>query len=140
MFHYHNSIKMFDHILTGFTRKVMMILFDELFVVSTISYLFFYLFDQMSEGFIRDFFNMDILLAIVIISGIIATVPEERSQKFVKRRLIYIIPIVGIMMLVGLFIYWKTQDSGSFAIFTSIILTLILAGLSWLLITHSDAV
>lgn len=111
----------------------------EIFKVSLISYLFFYLVDNYKIGYVSNFFNLNILLWITIASGILTTWirnDEPVNEKISKKNRItdYIFIIILGLVSTAL-IYYKVMDLGGLAWIISGISGVIIILLSILLLS-----
>lgn len=96
----------------------------ELFKVSLISYFTFYLINDLAPGFVSRYFNLNIILVIVVISGIVTILggKEEEVKKEKQRTQIYdyvLILIAGLITTILIFIGIK--DMGKMAYLVSIV-------------------
>lgn len=120
-------------------RRVATETINDIFRVSLISYLFFYLIESIKAGFVSDYFQLNTLLITAIGSGAITVLIKENqhdreSQYQVSglhiRQYLFLLA-VGIVS--ALFIYYKTKQLGQFAYIISAISGLIIIVLSILL-------
>lgn len=58
---------------------------QQIFEISLLSYLLFYLLDDLFNSLISNYFNLNILLIVVIISGILLNIPALSPQKKEKK-------------------------------------------------------
>jgi hypothetical protein len=134
------------------------IIISELFNVSLVTYLILLLLETLSKGFVSDFFNLNILLGIVLISGIIMVSPlaEKRNLgmwDLVDRRMDLLLAKIkfkkaitendfyfAILVSVGggVLVYFKTQELGNLSILIGIITMVIIALLSYLIFTEDE--
>ena len=109
---------------------------EEIFRVSLISYLLFYLIDDFRKGFISDYFNLNILLGFTIISGIITVAwqKEEKERKIPKiQKKDYIFIVILGLISAGL-IYYRIKEIGKLAYLISAISGIIIILISILLL------
>jgi hypothetical protein len=114
------------------------IVITEVFHVSLITYVLFLLVEIVYEDFIRFFFNLNILLGIVLVSGIastlFATIKEESKKhtghKELDRFVILIFSVGG-----GFIVLQKTYDIGFMSLVISLATALIIAFLSHLILS-----
>lgn len=127
--------------------KITKELISEIFKISLLSYLAFYLIDDFFPGFVSDFLNMNIVLGIVVASGIFtvaaqqdkeaAEEKEEEKKNKIRARDIAFIMILGVFS--GFLIYWKTKTIGSLAVPISIISSVIIILMSFLLLIEDES-
>lgn len=114
---------------------------SEIFKVSLISYLIFYLIESFKEGFIIDYFNLNILLTITVLSGIFTVLfkkeAEEKKEKQIIRPRDYIFIII-LGLIAAVVIYYKIKGLGWLSYVISIVSGVIIILLSILLINESD--
>ena len=127
--------------------KITKEIFAEIFKISLLSYLGLYLIEDFFPGFVSSFLDMNIVLGIVVASGIfvainqksVSSADEEKElknhEKIRGRDIVFII-ILGIIS--GFLIYWKTKMLGSLALPISIISGIIIILMSFLLLTEDD--
>lgn len=117
----------------------------EVFQVSLIAYLVFYLIEDFKVGFITNYFNLNILLILTIISGIITVLLEEKETSFgegyeekvpeeekIKKRDYIFIIILGI--IAAIIIFFRIKSLGWLAPVISIISGIIIIMISILLL------
>jgi purine-cytosine permease-like protein len=115
----------------------------EVFQVSLITYLLFYLIDNFKIGFISDYFNLNALLWIALASGTLSiwfksdVIEEKTESKAVKIRN-YIFIIALSLISVGL-IYYKIKSIGKFSYFVSPLCGLLILLLSILFLHDSES-
>lgn len=113
---------------------------SEIFKISLISYLVFYLIESFKSGFITDYFNLNILLIITILSGIFTVLvqseEEKREPQKIKKRDYIFIVILGVVAA-GL-IYYKIKGIGWLSYVISIISGIIIILLSILLLNEPE--
>lgn len=120
----------------------------EIFKISLLSYLLFYLIEDFFPGFVSSFFSMNILLGIVVGSGVFTVVSQEPAsakatagEGRVERNKIRVRDIVFIVILsiiAGGLIYLKTKDLGKLGLVISIISGIIILLMSILLLIEDD--
>lgn len=113
---------------------------SEIFKVSLISYLLFYLIESFKSGFITDYFDLNILLIITILGGVFTVLfkkeePKKKVQKIRKRDYIFII-ILGVVAT-GL-IYYKIKEIGWLSYIISSISGIIIILISILLLNENE--
>ena len=112
---------------------------SELFKASLIAFLILYLADDMFTGFVSDYFNINIVLIIALISGILTValkveMPEKTPMIFRKSDYLYLaILSFGSMIL----IYYRLIDLGKIAYLISIIAGIMIFLISVLLYKDS---
>jgi len=111
----------------------------EIFKISLISYLLFYLVENFKAGFISDYFNLNILLIITIISGVLTVggkkEVEEREKYSIKIRDYIFIVILG-LVAAGL-IFYSIKEIGKLAYLISTVSGVIIMLISILLLNNS---
>lgn len=114
---------------------------SEIFKVSLISYLIFYLVESFKAGFIADYFDLNILLIITILSGVFTVLfkKEEEAkkevQKIKKRDYVFIVTL-GVVAT-GL-IYYKIKEIGWLSYVISPISGIIIILISILLLNEQQ--
>jgi len=111
----------------------------EIFKVSLISYLLFYLVENFMTGYITDYFNLNILLIITIISGILTVAGEKEVGEKEERRIKvkdYIFIIILGLVAAGL-IFYNIKEIGKLAYLISIVSGIIIVLISILLLKDS---
>jgi len=120
-------------------------LVSEIFKISLLSYLLFYLIEDFFPGFVSSFFSMNILLGIVVGSGVFTVISQkeeiqEGEKKEAKNniRARDIVFIVILSIIAGGLIYLKTKDLGKLGLAISIISGIIILLMSILLLTEEE--
>lgn len=112
----------------------------EIFKVSLISYLLFYLLNDIFTGFVSDYFNITILLWVTVISGVLSVwtegekdITQEKSVQINKWTYVFI----SILSLVSVgLIFYRIQSIGKLSYFISILSGLIVFLLSFLILNE----
>ena len=123
-------------------------LVSEIFKISLLSYLLFYLIEDFFPGFVSSFFSMNILLGIVVGSGVLTVISQKpdsakastdegriEENKFRARDIVF---IVILSIIAGGLIYLKTKDLGKLGLAISIISGIIILLMSILLLTEEE--
>lgn len=128
--------------------KIAKELIVEIFKISLLSYLLFYLIEDFFPGFVSSFFSMNILLGIVVGSGVFTVVSQEPASAKAtagegrvegnKIRVRDIVFIVILSIVAGGLIYLKTKDLGKLGLAISIISGIIILLMSVLLLIEDD--
>ena len=120
-------------------------LVSEIFKISLLSYLVFYLIEDFFPGFVSGFFSMNILLGIVVGSGVFTVISQKEESKEgegkeVKNKIRArdIVFIVILSIIAGGLIYLKTKDLGKLGLAISIISGIIILLMSILLLTEEE--
>ena len=112
----------------------------EIFKISLISYLLLYLMENFKAGFISDYFNLNIILIITIISGILSVSGEkevaEKEIERIKVKDYVFITILG--AIAALLIYYGIKDIGKLAYLISAVSGVIIILISILLISEPE--
>ena len=125
--------------------KVAKELIAEIFKISLLSYLIFYLIEDFFPGFVTNFFSMNILLGIVAGSGVFTVISQKEESKEGegkeaknKIRARDIVFIVILSIIAGGLICIKTKDLGKLGLVISIISGIIILLMSILLLTEEE--
>ena len=120
-------------------------LVSEIFKISLLSYLLFYLIEDFFPGFVSGFFSMNILLGIVVGSGVFTVISQkeeikEGEKKEAKNNIKAsdIVFIVILSIIAGGLIYLKTKSLGGLGLAISIISGIIILLMSILLVTEDE--
>jgi len=107
---------------------------QNIFEASLVLYLIFLLLETIKEGFISFFFNLNILLVVVLISGVIAVLVgkeevegEAQAQEFTLKDLVF---ILGLGLLGTVLVWYKTADLGALSYLLSILSGILIVLLS----------
>ena len=116
------------------------IIAEEFFQISLITYLILLLAETIKEGFVSYFLDLNIILGVVIISGLcmILTHDDERHlKKEGKKKLssrdfefFFIMSVAG-----ALLIYYKTEELGTISLILTAFTAVIIFLLSYLIMT-----
>lgn len=114
----------------------------EIFKVSLVSYLLLYLIDNYQIGFVSDYFNINILLTIALITGVITIIFKEETlddnlQKSLTKMDYLFIIIIGIIS--SLLVYFNIKEIGKLAYLISAVTGVIIILISILLLKDSSA-
>ena len=125
-------------------------LVSEIFKISLLSYLLFYLIEDFFPGFVSSFFSMNILLGIVVGSGVLTVISQKpdsakastdegriEENKIRARDIVF---IVILSIIAGGLIYLKTKDLGKLGLAISTISGIIILLMSILLLTEEEPV
>ena len=125
--------------------KIAKELIAEIFKISLLSYLVFYLIEDFFPGFVSGFFSMNILLGIVVGSGVFTVISQKEESKEGegkeaknKIRARDIVFIVILSIIAGGLIYLKTKSLGGLGLAISIISGIIILLMSILLLTEEE--
>jgi hypothetical protein len=116
-------------------RKEMVNFTNSVFISFLIGYLVLYVSESLVEGFVSNFFDLNIFLWILGISGAILVIFKEeydlkKTKKFSREKIfVFFIGIIG-----GLVVYFQTIEIGYTSIFLGIITAVIIILLSFLLL------
>lgn len=112
----------------------------DIFNVSLLTYLFFFLIDDFINGFVSNFLDLKIILVITIVSGVLTILfeSEDHDEKggFSKNK--YYIASIFFGLLSALLIYIRIKDIGSVALVVSLVSGLMVVILSMLFINDID--
>lgn len=116
------------------------IIAEEFFQYSLVTYLFLLIAESLKEGLVSLFFNFNVLLIIVILSGLIMALTDYKSINALKRQRkitskdvehIFLLTVAG-----GLLALVKTSELGTIAIIIAVVTAILIASLSILLLTE----
>src|SRR5688500_606934 len=130
-------------------KLTLAILSQELFQFSLVTYLILLLTETIKEGFVSYFFNLNILLGVVLFSGIVMVLThDERIERLTKmiedkkeQPSTWDGNYIGLVTLGGAaLVYYKTEELGALSVLITFITGVIIFLLSYLIMTdHSDA-
>ncbi|MFC1687638.1 hypothetical protein ACFL0L_03595 [Patescibacteria group bacterium] len=102
-----------------FTRQII----KELFKVSLVSYFLLYLINDLAPGFVSRYFNLNIVLVIIVVSGIISIFGGEEEVKKEKKhiRMLDYIFILIAGLITAILIFVGIKDMGKLAYLVSIV-------------------
>ena len=111
-------------------------LLKEIFKVSLITYLLFYLIDEIKTGFISNYFDLNILLAATIASGVLVFLIHGEGKTPAAQPVgIYNYVIVYFLSLsTGIIIYYLMRSFGAFSYLISAIAVVLIASISIFLV------
>lgn len=109
-----------------------------IFPVSLITYLLFFLVNDLLPGLVSWHFNLNVLLAICAVSGVFSIfTKEEIKEKLVITKKDYAFIIV-LAILGGVLIWWKTKELGWLSYIISIISGVLIVIISVLLLKEEE--
>ncbi len=108
------------------------IIFEEVFQVMLSGYLIFLLAETIKEGIISNYFNLNILLIIIIVSGIGTVIyPNKKETKSRALNSDWDFLVTwGFTIFSGVIVYYKTFSMGNISYFISIIASVLVYLLS----------
>jgi hypothetical protein len=118
------------------------LLSEEFFQYSLITYLILLLAETLKEGFVSFFFNLNILLVVVLVSGVVMVLthnehlePEKTHHKIKTSDIEY-----TLVLATGgaLLVYYKTKELGTIALVIAGLTAIIIVLLSLLLMTEQS--
>jgi hypothetical protein len=111
----------------------------EFFQFSLLTYLLLLLTETLSEGFVSLFFNLNILLVVILFCGIISLVTYDNKLALPHKKKINYAKSAEYSIFMGimgaLLVFYKTQDLGPVSLTIAIITAVIISILSFLLLT-----
>lgn len=120
-------------------RFLLNIVFEEFFQFSLITYLILILLESFRQGFVSFFFNINILLFLVLASGVVMVLTRTEHIQISTTKKINLSSDLqnGLIFAVigGLIVFLKTENLGQVSIITSIFTMLIILLLSYLFLT-----
>lgn len=129
---------------TDFMKKVKLaIIIDVIFQVSLITYLVMLLMETVKVGFVSNYFNLNLLLGVVFVSGVFMVLTGDWYSRFksqkksITEKDIYY--IISVSLGAGALIYYKTKELGKISIAISIIAVLIILLLSLLIFSEDNS-
>ncbi|MFA6296251.1 MAG: hypothetical protein WC663_02785 [Patescibacteria group bacterium] len=116
-------------------KDILNIIFQQIFGIFLIGYLFFFLIDQIFDNFVSNFINLNYILAIVIISGILLILIKDNDDKLVtenqeKNSWKFSILAFFLGLIAAILIFVKIMSLG---IVLSIIISILSGVLIWLI-------
>jgi hypothetical protein len=116
------------------------IIAEELFQFSLITYLILLLAETVKEGFVTFFFDLNYLLVVVLVSGILMALlaPEMSDRTLRKPEKLNATWVIIFSIGGGLLVYYKTQELGNISLLISGITTIIIFLLSILIYTDDE--
>lgn len=111
----------------------------EFFQFSLLTYLLLLLTEALSEGFVSLFFNLNILLVVILLCGIISLVTYDKNLALPHKKKINYAKSAEYSIFLGisgaLLVFYKTSDLGPVSLAVAIITAVIISILSFLLLT-----
>lgn len=111
----------------------------EFFQFSLLTYLILLLTETLSEGFVSLFFNLNILLIVVLFCGIISLLTYNKTIILPQKKKINYAKNIEYSIFLGisggLLVFYKTSDLGPAALGIAILTVIIITILSFLLLT-----
>lgn len=116
------------------------IIAEEFFQYSLVTYLFLLIAESLKEGLVSYFFNFNLLLFIVMLSGLIMALTDYKGINALKRRRkitsqdiehVFLLTVVG-----GLLALVRTSELGTNAVIIAAVTAVLIASLSILLLTE----
>src|SRR3989344_5801582 len=118
-------------------KNKMVVIGEELFQVSLITYLIFLIIETIQEGFVTNFFSINILLILILIGGITKITLSSKKNAVttikIEEKKIDLVYIITFGLVGGALVYYKTSELGTISIAISIITSLIVCLLLYIL-------
>ncbi|XOU94782.1 MAG: hypothetical protein ACNFW9_01815 [Candidatus Kerfeldbacteria bacterium] len=113
---------------------------NEIFKVSLISYFLFLLIESANPGFVEGYFNLTILIYVVICTGLISLIFKEEDIEIVntKYKVSDWLMIIFIGICAMIFIYFQIEDLGNLSYYISILAGIIIILVSFFLLNDND--
>ncbi|HLC99954.1 hypothetical protein A2841_01945 [Candidatus Kaiserbacteria bacterium RIFCSPHIGHO2_01_FULL_48_10] len=128
--------------------KITKELVAEIFKISLMSYLALYLIEDFMPGFVSNFFDMNIILGVVVASGIVTAMTTKEPESFElshdtkksgqKLRFRDIVFICVLAIISGWLIFLKIQTLGTLALPVSVLSGIIILLMSLLILTEDS--
>lgn len=104
------------------TKRFLAILVKDIFIISFITYIVLFILEWYKTGLVTNYFNINIVLIICLISGIITSlVFKSDSGKSVVKKILYYIFYLILAVIFGILIYNILTYSGRKEILLAII-------------------
>lgn len=121
-------------------RNILVSFSEEIFQIFLVVYLALLLLESTKTGFVSDFFNLNILLGILLISGVTMALakPQEANNKVssLERMKNNDFVYIALMAIIGgIFVFYKTNGLGYISIILSILSSLLITLLSFLILS-----
>lgn len=111
---------------------------EEFFQFSLLTYLILLLLEALQEGFVSFFFDLNSLLCVVLLSGLVMVLTSTEQTKtsitFHKIRVSDIVLLFFLASISGIFIFYKTFMFGLLGIVITVVIVFIIILLSLLLL------
>lgn len=109
-------------------------LVSDIFAVSLLLYLASNVLETIKKGIIVDYFNIQNLLLVIIISGVFTVVfpPEKKTLKKTSKW-VYWIVVMAVSLLAGYYTWYYTVSSTQYALYFSGMTTMSIAMLAYAL-------
>lgn len=119
---------------------------QDVFTISLITYLVFLLLEEFKKGFVSYNLNLNILLGLVIASGVLTVLSEEKTNKHklktnknesrINKKDYFF--IFGLGILGAILIFYKTKEIGWISYIISIVSGVLIILLSVLILEDND--
>jgi peptidoglycan/LPS O-acetylase OafA/YrhL len=110
----------------------------DVFGVSLVSYLVFFLIDQIKQGFVSDFFNLNYILGVAVVSGIISAFSKEKEKEVKPLTIRDYIFIIVLAIIGAAIIFYKTQGLGWLSWLVSAVAGVLIVIVSILLLSKDE--
>jgi hypothetical protein len=120
-------------------RQYLGIIAEQLFHISLVTYLMLLLAETIKEDFVDYFFNLNILLVVVAISGVMMsffnTEKEQRSviNKSIPWKFIFAVSFGGMLL-----VYYKTETLGGLSLLIALVTGVIIFLMSYVVYTDAE--
>ena len=118
-------------------KNKMVVIGEELFQTALITYLILLIIETIQEGFVTNFFSINILLILILIGGITKITLSSKKNAVttikIEEKKIDLVYIITFGLVGGALVYYKTSELGTISIAISIITSLIVCLLLYIL-------
>ena len=121
------------------TKNSIGIIFEEAFKVFFVGYLLFLIIETLKSGFITNFFNINIILLLVLVTGIgrILLGSKVQEKNIVEDGIDWYV-IVAFSVFSGAIVYYKTKEMGNVSLVVSAISAVAIFLLSYLTLSDKE--
>lgn len=101
------------------TKNNLSIVFEEVFNTTLLGYLIFILVETISAGFVNNYFNLNYLLAVVVMSGIGLVLTKGERIEVQKKQTSDWYVVGALAIFSGTLVYYKTKEMGNISLVIS---------------------
>jgi len=114
----------------------------EIFKVSLLTYFILFIIEEFNKGIISNYFNFNILLTIIVVTGI-ATVLLDTDDQIEQRKNLRtkeLLTIIAVAIIGGAIVFFKLQDVGIIAYIISFLSMVLVFLISILIVNDKKSV
>ncbi len=124
------------------TKRSIYVIIAEIFKVSLLTYFILFIVEEFNEGIISNYFNLNILLTIIVVAGIgtvlLNTDDQIEQRKGLRAKELF--TIIAVAIIGGALVFFKLRDIGVTAYIVSFLSIVLIFIISILIINDKKSI